>query len=157
MGDITLDAALTLLTGNERAPRLNALLYAKLPTGDKNDGLGTGEADWGGGLGIRQKYAAWAVYAEALAIRPGTSTSYDPETYWDWLLSVSYRIRPSLQPGISLAGGTAPFAGGDDPLEIKARLSGLSGEHTSYSLYLARGLSDASPDWSLGIIGYLDF
>lgn len=157
LGDMTLDSYLTLLPGTEQTPQINALLYAKFPTGDEKEGFGTGEFDWGVGLGLRQRFTDWSFYAEAMAIQPGTSADYDPDSYWDWLLSLSYRVSSSVRPGVSLSGGSAPFAGADDPLELKLKLSGLTGDHTSYSLYLSRGLSDASPDWGCGIFGYLDF
>ncbi|MDT8419432.1 MAG: transporter [Desulfuromonadales bacterium] len=156
LGDITLDTYLTLLKGSPQHPQLTGLLYAKLPTGDEKRGLGSGEFDWGVGMGVRKRFAELSFYAEAMRVVPGTSTNYDPDSYWDWLLSLSYRVRSNLRPGMSLSGGTAPFDGADNPLEVKLKLSGLSGKRTSYNLYLSRGLSDASPDWGFGIFGYLD-
>lgn len=157
LGDVTLDAAFTLFQESDQTPKLSALFYTKLPTADEQKGLGTGELDWGSGLGLGKKFGQWSAYAEALFIQPGSSTTYDPDNYWDWLVSLHYRANPGLQPGISLSGGTAPFDGADTPLEIKGKLSGITGDHTSYSCYISRGLSDASPDWSVGIFGYLDF
>ena len=157
LGDITLDASLTFFKKKNHTPRLLTLFYAKLPTADEQKGLGTGEFDWGIGLGLGQKIGQWSVYTEALSIQPGTSATYDPDSYWEWLVSLSYRTSSSLRPGVSISGGSAPFDGADGPLEIKGRLSGIGGEHTSYSLYLSRGLSDASPDWCVGVFGYLDY
>ena len=157
LGDISLDATFTLIQADRQSPFLLALLYSKLPTADEDKGLGTGEFDWGAGLGIGNRLGNWSTYGEILAIQPGTSEVYAPDNYLEWLLSLSYRVKAGLRPGISLSGGTAAFDGADDPLEIKARLSGISGEKSSYSLYLARGLSDASPDWGIGVFGYLDF
>jgi len=156
LGDITLTASFTLLREQEATPRILAHLYAKLPTADEQEGLGTGEFDWGGGLGIGKRFGDWSTYAEALYIEPGTSELYAPDGYWEWLASLSYRATAHLRPGLSISGGTAPFAGTEDPLELKARLTGLSGELTSYSLYVVRGLSDASPDWGLGCSIYFD-
>jgi hypothetical protein len=157
LGDITLDANVTLFSESEHSPRLLALLYAKLPTADDQKGLGTGKFDWGGGIGIGQRFGAWSAYAEGLYVLAGSSDLYPLDDYWNWLASLSYRVSTTLHPGLSLSGGTAPFAGSDGPLEIKARLSGLGGERTSYSFYLSRGLSDGSPDWGVGLFGYLDF
>jgi len=157
LGDVTLNAGVTLLEQGETAPRLLGLLYAKLPTADEQKGLGTGEFDWGGGLGLGRRFSGWSGYVEVLYIEPGTSTLYAPDPYLEWLASVSFRASETLRPGLALSGGTAPFDGQDDPLEIKLRLSGLAGEHGSYSLYLAHGLSDASPDWGFGLVGYLDY
>ncbi|PLX81491.1 MAG: hypothetical protein C0616_04100 [Desulfuromonas sp.] len=156
LGDITLDAALTLVEERTNWPRLNGLLYAKLPTADEEKGLGTGEFDWGAGFGLRKEFDKLSAYGELLWISPGSSDDYDPDSYLEWLASLSYRVG-SVRPGISLSGGTAPFDDADDPLEVKLRLGGLAGDHGSYSLYLARGLSDGSPDWGVGLFGYLDF
>ncbi|HKI51567.1 MAG TPA: transporter [Geothermobacteraceae bacterium] len=156
LGDITLTASLTLLKDQEAMPRILAHLYAKLPTADEQEGLGTGEFDWGGGLGLGKRFGDWSSYAEALYIEPGTSELYAPDGYWEWLASLSYRTTANLRPGLSISGGTAPFAGTEGPLELKARLTGLSGELTSYSFYVVRGLSDASPDWGLGCSIYFD-
>lgn len=157
LGDVTLDMTIGFLRSEDRKTRLLGLLYAKLPTADEEKGLGTGEFDWGAGLGIGKKIDAWSFYGEALAIQPGDSADYDPDSYVDWSLSLSYRVDSALQTGVSLSGGTSAFPGVDDPLEIKLRLGGFSGERSSYSLYLGHGLSDSSPDWSLGITGFLDF
>lgn len=157
LGDISLDMTIGLLRTDDRSMRLLGLLYAKLPTADEEKGLGTGEFDWGTGLGISKRTGPWSLYGEVLAVQPGDSESYDPDNYLDWLFSLSYRVRPALQAGFSLIGGTSAFPGVDDPLEVKIRLSGFGEDRGSYSLYLGRGLSDSSPDWSLGITGFLDF
>jgi len=156
LGDINLTASVTLLKEQTKAPRVFAHLYAKLPSADERKGLGTGEFDWGGGLGIGKRLGDWSTYAEALYILPGTSERYAPDPYWEWLASLSYRLSANLRPGLSVSGGSAPFAGTDNPLELKARLTGLSGDFTSYSLYILRGLSEASPDWGFGCIVYFD-
>ncbi len=157
LGDTSVDANVTLFSESVRSPRLLALLYAKLPTADEQKGLGTGEFDWGSGVGIGKRFGAWSTYAEGLYVLAGSSDLYPMDDYWSWLASISYRVSTTLRPGLSLSGGTAAFAGNDGPLEIKARLSGLGGERTSYSFYLSRGLSDGSPDWGVGLFGYLDF
>ena len=157
LGDISVDANITLISESVHSPRLLALLYAKLPTADDQKGLGTGEFDWGGGVGIGKRFEAWSAYAEGLYVVAGSSDLYPLDNYWNWLASLSYRVSTTLRPGLSLSGGTPPFAGSDGPLEIKARLSGLGGERTSYNVYFSRGLSDGSPDWGIGLFGYLDF
>jgi hypothetical protein len=157
LGDITLDVSFTLLEENNQSPRLLALLYSKLPTADEQDGLGTGEFDWGAGLGLAKKFGKWSIYAEALSMQPGSSATFDPDNYWEWLVSLSYRARTNLRPGVSLSGGSTLFDDTDRPLEIKGRLSGITGKNSSYSVYISRGLSDASQDWGFGIFGYLDF
>ena len=157
LDDITFGATCTLFNEEKYTPRLLALLYSKFPTADEQKGLGTGEFDWGGGVGIGKIFGRWSTYAETLYILPGSPEFFPLDNYWEWLASASFRVSSSLRPGISLSGGTAAIAGRDNPLEIKVRLSGLSGDLTSYSIYISRGLSESSPDWGIGIFGYLDF
>ncbi len=157
LGDTTLYADLTLVSEADYSPRILGLLYGKLPTGDKQKGLGTGEFDWGAGLGMSKTWGAWSSYTEALYILPGTSQTYDPAAYWEWMTSLSYRAGSKLRPSLALNGGTAAFPDNDTPLEIKAGLSILTGSHHSVSLSIIRGLSDASPEWSGGLFVFFDY
>lgn len=157
LGDVTLDVNLRLLAETDTRPGVGALIYVKIPTADEEKGLGTGEFDRGAGLRTGKIIGDWSVRAKALYVQPGTSALYDPDAYWDWSTSLSYLGNLSLRPGIGVSGGTAAFEGEDDPLEISARLGILKSERTSLSLSLARGLSDASPDWRGGIFCFFDF
>jgi len=157
LGDISLSASFTLLEETEMTPRILIQLYAKLPSTDEQKGLGTGEFGWGGGLGAGKEFGPWAGYAEALYILPGSSEVYLLDPCWEWLVSLSYRNGSGPRPGLALSGRSAPFEGTEDPLELKLRFSGPIGEQASYSYYVVRGLSEASPDWGIGIFGYLDF
>ncbi len=157
LGDMSLDVDLTLLGDGKQTPKLLVLLHAKLPTADEEKGLGTGEFDWGGGLGVYKKFGLWSTYAETLYLLPGTSQIYDPSPYWEWQAALSYRTTNNLRPGLSLSGGTAPFEGTDNPLEINARLAILGENNRSYSFSISRGLSEASPDWGIGLFAFFDF
>lgn len=156
-GDSTLNLDFSLFGDSTQTPKLLALGYAKLPTADKEKGLGTGEFDWGAGLGLSKRMGDWSSYAEALYITPGTSQTFDPSPYWEWLAALSYRTSAKLRPGVSLSGGTAAFAGAADPLQIKARLGIIGSKNRSFSLAVSHGLSESSPDWGGSISVYFDF
>lgn len=157
LGDITLDVDVKLLLEDGATPRVSVLAYAKLPTADRDKGLGTGEFDWGAGLGIGKTFGVWALRGKALYVLPGSSALYDASAYWDWSVGLGYLGGTELYPELALSGGTAAFAGEDGPLELTARLDILNSERTSLGLYLKGGLNDASPDWGSGVFIYLDF
>lgn len=157
LGDITLTTSYIVLEEQEKFPLVRPLLYAKFPTADEDDGLGTGEFDYGGGLGLAKWFGKWSTYLEGMYILPGSSGDFDPDNYWTYLVSASYRLTDNLRPGVSLSGGTAAFDGVSDPLLAKLRLSYWASERASLGGYLATGLSDGSPDFGTGIFGFVSF
>jgi hypothetical protein len=157
LGDITLTASYIVLEEQERFPLVRPLLYVKFPTADEDDGLGTGEFDYGGGLGLAKWFGKWATYLEGMYILPGSSGDFDPDNYWTYLVSASYRLTDNLRPGVSLSGGTAAFDDASDPLEARLKLSYWASERASLGGYLATGLSDGSPDFGAGIFGFVSF
>lgn len=157
LGDITLTASYILLDEQGKLPLVRPLLYAKFPTADEDDGLGTGEFDYGGGLGVAKWFGKWSTYLEGMYILPGSTGNFDPDNYWTYLFSTSYRLTDTLRPGASLSGGTAAFDEASDPLEAKLKLSYWASDRASLGGYLAKGLSDASPDFGAGIFGFVSF
>jgi len=157
LGDITLTASYIILDEQEQFPLVRPLLYAKFPTADEDDGLGTGEFDYGVGLGLAKWFGDWSTYLEGMYVLPGSSGDFDPDNYWTFLASASYRLTDTLRPGVSLSGGTAAFDEASDPLEAKLKLSYWPSERGSLGGYLATGLSDGSPDFGAGFFGFVSF
>lgn len=157
LGDITLTAGCIVLEEQEEFPLVRPLLYVKFPTADEDEGLGTGEFDYGGGLGLAKWFGKWSTYLEGMYILPGSSGDFDPDNYWTFLASASYRLTDNLRPGVSLSGGTAAFEEASDPLEARLKLSYWTSDRASLGGYLAKGLSDGSPEFGAGIFGFVSF
>jgi len=157
LGDITLTAGYAVLEEGETLPLVRVLAYVKLPTADEEKGLGTGEFDFGGGIGLAKWFGKWTTYLEGMYVLPGSSGDFDPDNYWNFLASVSFRLTDTLRPGISLSGGTAAFDGASAPLETRFKLSYWNSENFSFGGYLGKGLSDGSPDFGAGVFGFYSF
>lgn len=157
LGDITLTAGYIALEEQVSIPLVRPLLYVKFPTADEDEGLGTGEFDFGAGLGLAKWFGNWSTYLEGMYVLPGSSGDFDPDDYWTWLVSASYRLTDTLRPGVSLSGGTSAFEEASDPLEARLKLSYWSSERSSFGAYLAKGLSNGSPDFGAGIFGFISF
>jgi len=157
LGDITLTGGLVLLDESDRFPLVRLLGYLKVPTADDEKGLGTGEFDFGAGLGLAKWLGNWTTYLEGMYVLPGSSSTYDPDNYWNFLASASYRLTDALRPGVSLSGGTAAFDGASAPLEFRVKISYWTQGNASFGAYLAKGLSNGSPDFGTGIFGFFNF
>ncbi len=157
LGDITLTAGYSLIEEGERNPLVRPILYAKLPTADEEKGLGTGEFDFGGGLGLAKWFGNWSTYLEGMYVLPGSSAEFDPDNYWTYQLSTSYQLTERLRPGIALSGATAAFDGAPDALEATLKLNYWTSDRVSFGGYLLKGLSNGSPDYGAGIFAFLSF
>lgn len=157
LGDITLTTGFVLMPEAGPIPSLRPLVYIKFPTADEDKGLGTGATDLGGGLSLAKKFGDWSTYVEALYIAPGSTTYYNPDNYWTYLASASYRLSERLNCGIDLSGATAAFDAGTDALEVQAKVSYWTSKQGNVGGYVAKGLSDGSADYGAGIYGTLSF
>ncbi|HEU4401101.1 MAG TPA: hypothetical protein VFT43_03270 [Candidatus Polarisedimenticolia bacterium] len=54
LGDIVAQEEVFILKGTARRPWVSGVLRVKFPTADETKGLGSGEADYGGGIGVIQ-------------------------------------------------------------------------------------------------------
>lgn len=157
LGDITLTAGYALLAETADSPLLRPLLYAKFPTADENKGLGTGAFDFGGGLSLAKNFGPWSTYAEALYIVPGSSSDFDPDNYWSYQASAGYALSQKLSCGLALSGATAAFADANNALEVQLKVDYLTSPKGSVGGYLAKGLSNGSPDYGAGVYAAINF
>ncbi|MGH7313281.1 MAG: transporter [Candidatus Rokuibacteriota bacterium] len=123
----------------------------KLPTGDEDRGLGTGEYDVGVGLEFDKQLA------EIVFIFGDVSYTFmgDPPDQ-------NFRDRPGVSLGLAIRLGTvtasamldwrrALLSGNDDPLEVLGALAVRTSPTTTITPYAFAGLTDGSPDWGVGI------
>ena len=157
LGDLTLTVGYTLIDETRSSPLFRPLMYLKFPTADETRGLGTGAFDFGGGLSLAKTLGNWATYAEILYIAPGSSDTFDPDHYWSWQTSASYRFTERLSTGIGLSGATSAFAGGDAALQAKLTVDYMVSQRGSLGGYLAKGLTDGSADFGVGIFAAIGF
>ncbi len=157
LGDISLTAGYVLSGGSGTAPMIRPLVYLKLPTADKDKGLGTGAFDFGAGLSVGTGFGNWSVYAEALYILPGSTSAYNPDNYWTYLGSVYYQLTRKFEYGFALSGATAAFVDNPDALEVQLKSSYQLSSQWNLGAYLGKGLSDSSADYTTGFYWTVSF
>jgi hypothetical protein len=156
-GDISLTTGYILITEMTARPMIRPLVYLKIPTADKDKGLGTGAFDAGAGLSIAKGFNAWTLYAETLYILPGSSADYKPDNYWTYLGSIHYQLSRRTGYGVAVSGSTAAFSGNDDALEVRLKTDYQLSETQSIGAYVGKGLSDSSADFAAGFYGAINF
>lgn len=157
LGDITLTAGYILLKESAVIPLVRPIAYVKFPTADEDEGLGTGEFDLGGGLSLAKWFGRWSTDVEGMYITPGSSSDFEPDNYWTYLGALSYRFTDHFSSGLALSGATAAFDGAPDALEAKARINYWTSERAILGGYVAKGLSEGSPDYGVGIYGAISW
>ena len=65
--------------------------------------------------------------------------------------------REGGSPHEGRTGATSPFDGSDAPLEIRIKIDYLTLGHGAFGGYLAKGLSDSSLDYGLGLYAAISF
>lgn len=81
----------------------------------------------------------------------GTVTTYDPDNPLDFGVAYSFAVNDLNQLGLAYDWRQRLFSDSDDASEVSLLLSHRLASQTRLEGYLVRGLSDASPDWALGL------
>jgi hypothetical protein len=156
-GDLALTVHYRLLTEGETSPGISTQFYVKFPIADEDKGLGTGAYDYGAGLSVGKWFSRWQLDAQVIYVMPGSTSSFDPDDYWEWSLTSSYLVNDQLNVGMGLAGATAPFSDTDDVLDLELQGSYWLSPRTSVGGFVSFGLSESSADYSAGVYGMFSF
>lgn len=157
LGDITLTTGYVILKEGPRNPALRPLLYLKFPTADENKGLGTGEFVIGVGLGAVKWFDPWYTFAEARHVFQGSNATLGLKDYTTLEGAVGYRIGERFLPTLDLWWSSAPADAASEQLELRLKGRYWLSETISMEGYLAKGLTDGSPDVGVGGALYYSF
>lgn len=132
-------------------PTLAPFLKVKLPTADEDEGLGTGEADWGLGLEWDKQFGRVFIFGDVAYTFMGDP----PDT--------EFRDRPAASVGVGMEATEAAtvsvlldwrralISGNDDPLDLLGVVTLRLSRTVRLSPYALIGLSDGSPDYGVGV------
>ncbi|MDA8130009.1 MAG: transporter [Elusimicrobia bacterium] len=150
LGDILLKGGYPLASERRNSFYLGLAGTLKLPTADRDKGLGTGETDAGGGLEFSKDMPGnWTLLSDAYFTSIGSPPGQD------------YRDQAAFDIGFSRkAGGDLVFTalyetsnslvrGAPAPRDVSFTLEGPAADGNRYSGGVLFGLSDGSPDLGL--------
>jgi hypothetical protein len=157
IGDVTLTAMYLLQKESGTLPGLRPLLYLKLPTGNEDKALGTGEFDIGGGIGIFKWFGRWYTFAEGRYIFQGSNDALGLKDFGTLEGEIGYPLTKKFSPSFSLWWASSPA---DDASALaEARLKGTYRIDNATALegYLGTGLTDTSADFGAGLAIFFSF
>jgi len=156
IGDINAGASYRLLTQTKNRPALDLAGKVYFGTADETKGLGTGENDYAVQLGLAKNISVWSLSGTAGYLVTGDPAGITYKDVFYGQLDAELNFdRNSV--GAMLEVQEAIVAGGDAPTQLTGYLTRRLDKHSKLTGYLLRGLSDASPDWGVGVIFALQY
>lgn len=165
IGDVTARASIVMIDEGSVMPRIRPSVYLKFPTADRAIGLGTGEYDGGLAVNLSKWLGNLYTYAEGGYTIQGKTpymqlknyASYGAGIGWQFGGQSGGQFGGKFRPVLAIKGATAPVEGADAPLEARIKFNFKATSKTGIDAYIAKGLSDGSPDYGTGVSLFMDF
>ena len=148
IGDINLRGGRVLLPEGRGGFSIDGSLSVKLPTADKNKGLGTGETDYGAFLGVHQRFGRNKVSFHSGYIIVGQPASVTYNNIYLYGVGIS-RILDNTELYASFEGRQAMIPGEKNPQEIYAGFFHILNADYSIKGTAFKGLNNGGPDFGL--------
>jgi len=151
IGDTTLAVTKSFTHLGHRGLYVDATGRVRFPTGDEKKGLGVGATDYAlaGEIGAFQH--GTGVYLNVARRFLGDRAGLDRQDGWQATLGGSLRVTEKTSLGASYYWRDASVSGGTDPSEASAYVAYRMTDALRVSLNAGAGLSNASPDTSVGL------
>jgi hypothetical protein len=149
-GDIYLSGAYRF--GELLGPwHLDVTARVKLPTASEARGLGTGETDFYGQADIYRSFGSVTPFFTAGWREFGTSAQYQLNSGVYASAGVHFRLSEATLLITSFDWGEELLAGEDDTMDVLAAVSHEVNANWRAMVYALAGLTDASPDFAIGV------
>lgn len=150
IGDVSLATTYTIAWKPERV-YLDLIARVRLPTGDKDKGLGSGETDFIALASVTKDFEKFTVFADVGRRFLGSSPTQPRKDGWILSAGASVPVGETTEIGATIDWREAAFEGAPDPLELSANVRFDLSDDVRMSVYAFKGLSDGSPDHGVGI------
>jgi len=147
LGDILVRGAYTLTREKPQSFDLALACKVKLPTGDKNKGLGTGKTDWGAGLEFAKEASPrWTLLADGYYTFIGDPVGINFKDQIALDMGFTRALDKSLALTVLYETRNALVNGNANPASVSGTLSYSASGDAQFFGGLALGLSNGSPD-----------
>jgi hypothetical protein len=150
IGDVSLSATYTLSWKPEKMS-LDLTGRVRLPTGDEDRGLGTGETDYTLLANLDKDFDSVKVFVEAGRRFLGSSPTNQRQDGWIAGAGLSTDLSKETEIGASLSWREAAFDTNDDPASVSAFVRQTLTNDLSLRANVMAGLSDGSPNFGTGL------
>lgn len=147
LGDIVLRGLFEAKEQEGVWPFIDLTAKLKLPTGDEDKGLGTGEADIGFGVELtRVLDDGFYLMSELGYTFIGEPSGFRLQDRWNYAIGGGRQVTRQLQLTAMLDGRTSLNSGNDDPLSLLLFSTWKQRADLMFDGMLEFGLNDGSPD-----------
>lgn len=152
LGDAVLATTYYAIDGDKDTTGLDLTAKIKLPTADKNAGLGTGEIDYAIQADVYQNMDKVTVTASLGRKFLGSSAALPLNDIFYGSVGGSYRVTDKMSAGVNLDAAQAASASGSSQLELTGSISRKIDKTKKIQAYLLKGFTDGSPDIGYGVL-----
>jgi hypothetical protein len=157
IGDMTFKAGYALLEESKISPRIVPEVSLRIPTGDDEKGLGTGEFAAGVGIEISKWLGEWYLYGEGIYNFQDSSEDLALKDYLAYEAGVGFQVTDRFRPALVVIGATSPSVFSSAIAEVRAKVNYRLTGRAGLEGYLATGIADVSPDFGAGATIFYDF
>lgn len=150
IGDVSLSTTYTIAWKPERT-YLDLIGRVRLPTGDEDKGLGSGETDFIAIAGLTKDFDDVSVFVEAGRRFLGRSATRPRQDGWLVSAGVSAPVGGGTEIGAAIDWREASYDGQPDPAEVSASVRFNLSNDVRMNVYAFAGLSNGSPDAGAGL------
>ena len=152
LGDVIVAASYRDVLNKKALGRfLDITAKIKIASADENRGLGTGENDYSMQADATGFYGRFVPYATLGYTWRGDPPDVDLGNVWFVTLGTKYRYTERFSGSVEGYYRQASYPGTDDHRALTLALDCQLNARRHWGGYLMRGLSDASPDWGVGM------
>ncbi len=151
IGDPTIHAGAFVVTEGSSRPSIQLFGDVKIPVADVERGFGTGAWDFGAGLNLSKGLGRTFITAGVAYWALGDMPDLELKENIGYGVSVGWLPGYRVAAVVSFSGYTQIIEGQDPPLLLTAVGSYLFSAGRSLSASIGLGLTESSPDFSLGI------
>lgn len=150
LGDTTVSAGWGLVRDASAGHGIDVTGKVKIATADADEGLGTGEHDFGLFLDAYKVLGANTVFGGVGHTWLGSSPFLPLNDVWSLNLGVSHRLDARDSVGLSFDGRERVSASSSPLRELSVFFLRKLDRRWSAQAYFLKGFADGSPDWGLG-------
>ncbi len=155
VGDAKLRGELHVVQGTDSRPWVSVVAQVKAPTADEAEGLGTGETDLTGGVGVVYPLGRVSALVDASFTKMGDPEGFDFEDVLAYGGGLSWRIGASAKQRMFVYAESreSPFVGEEDRVDAALGANGRFGANEAFKLSASVivGLSDSTEDYGVAV------
>jgi Putative MetA-pathway of phenol degradation len=151
LGDVTASAIYNLFWDENARRGLDLTGRVKLPTADKDKGLGTGSTDESVQVDVYQTIERTTVFADVGYTHFGHSDVVQLDNALNYGIGASQKLTSIDSLGASLDGRQRVTPGGGPQRELTLFWNRKTEDHTRFQAYVLFGFANGSPDRGFGV------